>query len=36
MLARQPDGLAPDAVIENMIEAVGWVLHRLGERTGRR
>ena len=29
MLARPPAGVAPDVVVENMIEAVGWILHRL-------
>lgn len=36
MLARQPAGLAPDAVVENVVEAVGWILHRHQPETKKR
>jgi D-glycero-D-manno-heptose 1,7-bisphosphate phosphatase len=28
--ARPPDGIRPDAVVDNLIEAVGWILERHG------
>ncbi|MSO46135.1 MAG: HAD family hydrolase [Acidobacteria bacterium] len=36
MLARPPAGLTPDAVVDNVIEAVGWILHRRSCETEKR